>query len=288
MGRVGGTIEAANVTVDATSRIHADGLGYTGTEAAGNGPGGGAGDRNRTHGGGGGGHGDAGGAGNSSYAGGAAYGLPLEPVELGSAGGAGYGGAGGAGGGSIRVMVSSALQLDGRISADGATGSGGNDGDSGGGAGGSVWITTEVLAGAGRVTANGGAGASQSYLGGGGGGGRIAVYCREAGEFTGWADCTVEGGGGNAVGGRGTLSLHDADEVGGHLRVVGHYLLEPGAAFPYDRVELRALGVLEVAAGASLAGVAQLDLGDQTRLVLDGAEIYQFNLPAGHRRRDGP
>ena len=61
--------------------------------------------------------------------------------------------------------------------------------------------------------------------------------------------------------------------------MVGHYLLEPGAAFPYDRVELRALGVLQVAAGASLAGVAQLDLGDQTRLVLDGAEIYQFNCP---------
>ena len=83
-------------------------------------------------------------------------------------------------------MVSSALLLDGRISADGAAGSGGNYGDSGGGAGGSVWITTAALAGAGRVTANGGAGGLSSYPGGGGAGGRIAVYCREAGDFTSW------------------------------------------------------------------------------------------------------
>ena len=67
--------------------------GLHGHRAAGNGPGGGAGDRNSTHGGGGGGHGNAGGEGRYSYAGGVAYGLPLEPVELGSAGGAGYGGA---------------------------------------------------------------------------------------------------------------------------------------------------------------------------------------------------
>ena len=103
---VGVTINAANVTVDAGSKITADGQGYV----TGCGPGGAAVDDYTS----GGSYGGKGG-GTSS---GPTYGSALAPTDLGSAGGA-YGTGWSAGGGAIRLIVSGTLTNNGVISANG-------------------------------------------------------------------------------------------------------------------------------------------------------------------------
>ena len=101
--------------------------------------------------------------------GGSTYGSVTAPVDRGSGGGNYSPSApGGAGGGAIRMNVTGALLVNGRISANGGAGIGQG---TGGGSGGSVWLTAGTLAGAGTISANGGAG---NELGGGGGGGRVA------------------------------------------------------------------------------------------------------------------
>ena len=279
---VGGTIEAANVTVDATSRIHADGLGYTGTDTAGSGPGGGAGDRSSGHGGGGGGHGNAGSGGRNSYAGGVAYGLPLEPAEPGSAGGAGYVGVGGAGGGAIRLVVGSSLPAR-RADFDGRRGGRHRRQRLRGRRGGRIGVDHHGVAGRLR------AGDGQRRRG------RGVQLPRRRGCRRPGCDLLPGCDGVHRLGGlqgggwqwrqrfRGGRARHaEPARRGRRGRPVAggrSFAVKAGEAFAYDRVEVRALGVLEVEAGASLAGLAQLDLGDQTRLVLDGAEVYQFNCP---------
>src|ERR1039458_9677946 len=98
----------------------------------------------------------------------------------------------GAGGGAIRVNVTGALLINGRVSANGGAGVGPNKG---GGSGGSVWLTAGTLAGAGTISANGGPG---NGLGGGGGGGCMALQY-SVNAFDG--SVSAYAGGGYAAGG---------------------------------------------------------------------------------------
>ena len=104
------------------------------------------------------------------------YGSSNAPVDLGAGGGRGSDDnwPGSDGGGRIAILAGS-LQVDGLISADGATGGGAQ---AGAGSGGSVYIRVGALAGQGAIRAQGGGGQV------GGGGGRIAVH------FTGEASNT--------------------------------------------------------------------------------------------------
>jgi hypothetical protein len=164
--------------------------------------------------GGGGGHGGYGAsAGTPSVAyGGTTYGSVTAPLDLGSGGGT-YNSANlpaGVGGGIVRMNVTGALLVNGRVSAAGgsATGQG-----SGGGAGGSVWLTVGTLAGSGTISANGGAG---NGLGGGGGGGCVALnYGVNA--FAGTV--SAYGGGGGAWGGAGTIYTKATTQALGQMLV---------------------------------------------------------------------
>lgn len=80
----------------------------------------------------------------------------------------------GPGGGTIFLNVTNLLEIDGALSADGASALP----QGGGGSGGSVWIYSYIIKGYGKITANGGSSPNDvyNYHGGGGSGGRIAVY----------------------------------------------------------------------------------------------------------------
>jgi hypothetical protein len=200
----------SNATIQAGGGIIADGAGYTGTQGPGAGRYVSQNNQNIGSGGGYGGYGALCGV-SPSPAGGNSYGSVTGPIDLGSPGG-GYGGVapGGAGGGAIRLTVTGALLVNGRISANGAAGF---DEGAGGGSGGSVWLTTGTLAGAGTISANGGAG---NWLGGGGGGGRVAIFYG-VNAFAGTtAAC---GGGGYAWGGAGTVYTKANSQTTGQMLV---------------------------------------------------------------------
>ena len=225
---VGVTIEAANITVDASSKISTDGLGYTGPgTSAGNGPGRGGQSlwwHDNSGGGGYGGYGANGaGAGGGAGIGGGVYGVGMLPRELGSSGGPdGYAARdGGSGGGAICLKVADQLNLDGTVSAQGGNG----DGSGGGGSGGAILVETTRLSGIGVFRAPGGN--SSSGSGGGGGGGRIAVYYLSS-TFSGTDNCTVAGGTGYQAGQRGTLGFFDTTIWGNHLHVYGRFTFESG------------------------------------------------------------
>jgi hypothetical protein len=181
---VGGTIHAADVVVEAGSKISADAQGYTSEQ----GPGGG---HEGWYDGGGGSHG---GRGGNEVAGTTIYGSAIAPTDLGSGGGPYYLTPGGAGGGAIRLDVSGTLSLDGQISADGQD----MTGAAGGGSGGSVFVTAESLMGAGTFSADGGdRGTDRTSAGGGG---RVAVYYHQSAGFTGFAGSTAAPGSRGAEG----------------------------------------------------------------------------------------
>lgn len=155
----------------------------------------------------GGGAGYGGYGGNSAYsaAGGNSYGSINSPTDYGSGGGLGYAPTpfpGGSGGGALQMTVNGALQVDGRITADGlpAMTSGG-----GGGSGGSISLTAGVLTGSGIISANGGGG--DLPYGGGGAGGRIAINSSSAqyrsNLFAG--TLSARGGSGATCGAAGTI-----------------------------------------------------------------------------------
>jgi hypothetical protein len=198
----------SNATVQAGGGILGDGTGYVGGQGPGSGrlasysPG---------YVGGGGGHGGLGAASGGSLIalGGGTYGSVTAPLDRGSGGGS-YSPdlPGGAGGGAIRMNVTGALLVNGRLSANG--GAGASQGG-GGGSGGSVWLTAGTLAGAGIISANGGAG---NELGGGGGGGCISVQYG-VNAFDGLM--SAYGGGGYATGGAGTVYLKANNQGMGQL-----------------------------------------------------------------------
>lgn len=162
-----------------------------------------------TNGAGGGGYGGAGAAGDGGVAGGPTYGLPTDPVLLGSGGGdssASVGCAGGAGGGLVIISApAGTLDLNGSITADGGnpicsakTG--------GGGSGGSVKLVSDILTGSGgSINAKGGMPIGCTVdCGGSGGGGRIYLQYN-SGDHSG-ISLSAAGGAGAYSGAAGTIS----------------------------------------------------------------------------------
>ena len=174
-------IVCTNLTVHSNASINVNARGHSGGTASHNtgyGLGGGpAGDYA-----GGGGHGGKGGQNeySSRTSPGYPYGSATAPIDHGSGGGRDWNGgaAGSAGGGSIRLIVTDTLTVDGDITANG----GSVAGDNGAGAGGGIHITCDTLTGGGNIQAKGGV---NSQRGAGGGGGRIAVYYTDASGFSG-------------------------------------------------------------------------------------------------------
>jgi len=105
----------------------------------------------------------------------------------------------------MRLNVVGVLQLDGEITANGASSV---PERLGGGSGGSIHVVTQTLTGAGSFLANGADGGSATA--GGGGGGRVAVYYANGAAYQGTDDSTADGGGGYAPGTAGTLSFVDS------------------------------------------------------------------------------
>jgi hypothetical protein len=256
---VGVAVDAGNATVEAGSRVTADGRGYV----AGAGPGG-AGARSSS----GGTHGGVGGAGTWGAAPNPqTYGDPEAPVDLGSSGGGWNGIAqrdGGPGGGAIRLEVAGTLTLDGEISARGqgmATFA-----DAGGGSGGSIWASASTLVGGGRFHAGGGS--SASGRGGGGGGGRIAVHCRDGTGFTGFTGSTVSGGTGENPGEAGTMGFFDASTTPPGLRVSQRMVFAPGSAPHYQALTVDNGATVVLGGGALLAVDGLLSLTGNSALLV--------------------
>ena len=163
-------IKADNLLINSSSKISANGKGYSAEQGPGKG-------KVRS------GAGYGGRGGNSgSYAGGSTYGTSTKPTYFGSGGGNdnSYGGQnalGGNGGGIINIQTNN-LRVNGTISSNGLNGS--NVSEAGGGSGGSILIKTNVLAGKGYILANGG----DSY-GGAGSGGRVAIFYHNKNNFQG-------------------------------------------------------------------------------------------------------
>ena len=163
------SLQAEDISIDATSSIVADEKGYSAQQGPGASP------NNRVG-------ASYGGSGfdGESYKEETTYGSALAPVELGS------GSWQKAGGGAVQLVVSGTLTLDGRITANGGNAAIGI-GSSGGSSGGSIYVITNALAGSGMLQANGGKGHFSYVYYGAGGGGRIAVYYQSS-TFTGTAE----------------------------------------------------------------------------------------------------
>ncbi|MGI6301067.1 MAG: hypothetical protein ACOX52_08435 [Verrucomicrobiota bacterium] len=204
-----------DLAVDSSSAIDVNGRGYPGTTGAGMGPGGGTGVKGEAGGGGGGAYGGNGGAPQSSFVGGLAYGSAMLPSDWGSAGGAGLAGVGGAGGGVIHLEVSGTCTIDGVLRANGGNGLAHNWGASGGGSGGGIYVQAGTLQGAGAIRANGGLGYVVSEEdSGGGSGGRIALIYGEN-LFTGAIEAF--GMDGHQRGGAGSIYTRGTAQAEGDL-----------------------------------------------------------------------
>jgi hypothetical protein len=188
-------VVTGNVTVQASGGIVLDGAG---TGASGAGAGGSILSPYGYTTGGGGGHGGNGGNGEAGALGGETFDTVEEPTLLGGSGG----NKGGAGGGALNLKVTGLLDVDGVISANGASAV---SEAGGGGSGGSIYLSAASLTGDGKISANGGAGDLPN--GGGGGGGRISLNYKSnlfAGQIT------ASGGMGYQAGGAGTIYLNPA------------------------------------------------------------------------------
>ncbi|MBW2172418.1 MAG: DUF2341 domain-containing protein, partial [Deltaproteobacteria bacterium] len=197
----GATMNAVNVYINGVSGVGASvtatGQGFLPEQ----GPG--AGEIGTSVYGGGAGYGGQGGDSDDGGEGGATYGSPANPDDLGSGAGTVGGGRGGA---AIEINTSGFLSVNGSLVSNGNAAESGSNG--GGGAGGAIKVTCGTLAGLGKIHANGGAGAGH---GGGGGGGRI--YLRYGTEtFSG----TISLAGG-IKGGDNSLSSEDGDGADGTL-----------------------------------------------------------------------
>jgi RHS repeat-associated protein len=297
------SLEIGDFTILSDGHVTANGLGY----GSASGPGSGV-SSGYTQGGGGGAHGGNGGDGHAGFEGGSGYGLVFQPRSLGSGGGNSHGYKGGAGGGAIDLTITSTLQVDGIISANGLNGDSVSNQNGGGGAGGAIWIDTQSLAGTGVIEAIGGDGGSAgSRRGGGGAGGRITLYYA-ASTFSG--KVTTYGGGGHQAGGPGTIYWsaddhllidnngvngesavlvegdYDFDLVTlanfGHLEVVGinsTFDLDPGMVIADGTPMLTPFGTLTAPAEflvegfaldvqGLLSGVSDITLGNEGELIL--------------------
>ncbi|MDD5643966.1 MAG: Ig-like domain-containing protein [bacterium] len=198
----GVTISAANIAIDATSKISADERGFPMLT----GPGKANSDYRMC----GATHGGRGGRGERSSNSVTAYGIMEEPTALGSGGGY-YNGGTSTGGGAVKLVVSDTLTVNGTLSANAKNSNG--EWQSGG-AGGSIWMDVATLAGSGTITARGGN--PNNYGSGSGAGGRIALYYTDN-NFTG----TISARAGQAYanrsdsyfGGAGTIYLKQSGQT---------------------------------------------------------------------------
>ncbi len=201
-------VNTQTLTIDATSRIEADGRGYLGAGRPGN-PHGlrgttlgfAAGSNLRI----GGGYGGLGGAYPDNGVSNPVYGDFRNPNEAGS-GGAGLvaGDIGGNGGGLLRI-VAQTLTLNGVIRANGGTATV----NAAGGSGGGIRIDVATLTGTGSIAANGSAG---FQFGGGGGGGRVAIYYQSATGFN-FPNVIAQGGVSTHGTNGGTGTIHIAQQI---------------------------------------------------------------------------
>lgn len=162
------------------------------------------------------------------------YGSIFEPVTLGS-GGTTQNGYGGAGGGVIRLAVAGTFTHNGTLSANGR---GTGTGESGYGAGGSILVKAAAIVGTGSTTAYG-AKSSASFAPGSGGG-RIALYQREAADWSRYtglvtAEACNPGGAhqGKARASAGTVyrQVRGDAEHGGLIELGGSYWTESGTLY---------------------------------------------------------
>ena len=273
-------ITADNISVDATSTITADAMGYGSASGAGAGE---CHQDNQGGAGGGAGYGGIGGRSSTGLAGGVSYGSITAPVDLGSGGGASeYGGPvpGGSGGGAIRLTVGVTLTLDGELTADGGDGQTQPARGAGGGSGGSIYVTAGTLAGAdtGSISTDGGIGGINSGKhGGGGAGGRIAVYYT-TNTFAGTLSSV--GGSGDQYGGAGTIFTKSATQPNGSLVIdnSGH----SGASTPlldgtytFDTVEVQNRGKWEIPSGAIMT------VSDELAVTSNGQATVSGTLSGG-------
>ncbi|MFG1499129.1 hypothetical protein ABMA70_02895 [Halobacteriovorax sp. XZX-3] len=181
----------AGASIDVSSKGYAGGASGA---ANGSGPSGGLGHSNTSADPGGAGHAGAGGDGRSS-GGTTVYGSRTEPVDFGSGGGAGDDQSGGAGGGVVKIITTN-LNIDGNILAQGGAGVQTCCDQGAGGSGGSLWIISQnTITGGGSVSVNGGsAGAIDGAQGtGAGAAGRLAIY-QNTGVYTFNGTIGVSGG----------------------------------------------------------------------------------------------
>jgi hypothetical protein len=223
-GRVDGNYVifiSKDLRVDDGGVMTADGLGYThrhgkGSTGANGLVNGGIGfdDANGASGGG---HGGSGGRGYTAIKAGLAQGHVYEPVIFGSAGGSdspslgGINDRSGNGGGVLWMNVTNMLEIDGRVSANGAPAPADRP-HAGGGAGGSVWLHCNEFDGYGMISADGGDGGANVYKpGGGGAGGRVSMNYWTNNTAPGFR-FTAIGGGGFEAGGAGTSFIYNHGE----------------------------------------------------------------------------
>jgi hypothetical protein len=234
------------VTVDPSSSINVNAIGY----GSGLGQGHGMSSGFTFFDGSGGGDGGNGGMSASNAVGGICYDSLYEPTLMGSGGGASYAGSGGNGGGLIQIVAGGNVEIDGTISANGGNAM---NSRAGGGSGGGIWISAGSVNGAGLITANGGAGAPG--FGGGGGGGRISIVCG-ANTFSGTE--TAYGGSGATYGGAGTI----------FTRLIGQtgllFLNNGGHTGTNSTITLPLLADVVVSGNAGLIPVSPFNSGNVT------------------------
>ena len=271
-----------DLTVDATSVLDANGLGFLAQFGPGAGTSGTIADAS----GGGGGNGGVGGQGTpggvQGAAGGAPVGSSLQPtLTLGSGGGNGSdaGASGGRGGGFHNWNVAGTFTLDGVMRANGAESlDGGGNTSGGGGAGGNIFVTTNIAAVTGVVEARGGDAAAATYQGGGGAGGRILVQA--AGFIPLPEKLDVRAGSGGAAPAAqaqpGTAGVVDISQ--NELTVVGGWRFEPTDLGQYPSF-LSMDAIPSAIAGVGTGSILQAD--QDITVSLNGpytinAEMQQF------------
>ena len=144
-----------------------------------------------------------------------AYGSLYQPQVPGSAGGDGNSSqSAGKGGGAITI-VTSLLQLDGRMTVNGGHGKQGSN--AGGGSGGSIVLSVNKLVGKGKIMADGGRG---DGYGGCGSGGRIAIRLQDENNFEGTIEAASGACGSSlSAGGPGTLFIKEVKGKRPYTRV---------------------------------------------------------------------
>lgn len=168
-------------------------------------------------------HASRGGIGDSSAQFVVPHGSLYRPRSFGTRGCPGYV-AGGLGGGSIHILITNKLYVDGVITADGASAASGSE--SGGGAGGSILLNAETFEGHGTLSVVGGNG--HGTRGGGGSGGRISVVLKKKIQYLG----TFASAGGVS----GDPSRDKSDKGGGPGTV---YIADVRKGYGYNQLRIK-------------------------------------------------